>query len=83
MRNAPFRFKPADPFAFFAEHGWRLREIRYFADEAERLGRPRPMPAPLRVALKLLALFAPKARLDRIRKFAGYMVLEPSSGNVN
>jgi methyltransferase (TIGR00027 family) len=83
MRNAPFRFKPADPFAFFAEHGWRLREIRYFADEAERLGRPRPMPVPLRLALKLLALFAPKERLDRIRKFAGYMVLEPSSGNVN
>jgi methyltransferase (TIGR00027 family) len=83
MRNAPFRFKPADPFAFFAEHGWRLREIRYFADEAERLGRPRPMPVPMRLALKLLALFAPKERLDRIRKFAGYMVLEPSSGNVN
>jgi hypothetical protein len=41
------------------------------------------MPVPLRLALKLLALFAPKERLDRIRKFAGYMVLEPSSGNVN
>jgi methyltransferase (TIGR00027 family) len=78
MRNAPFKFKPADPFAFFAAHGWRLREIRYFADEAGRLGRPRPMPGPLRVALKLLALLAPKERLDAIRKFAGYMMLEPA-----
>jgi O-methyltransferase involved in polyketide biosynthesis len=78
MRNAPFKFKPADPFAFFAAHGWRLREIRYFADEAGRLGRPRPMPLPMRLALKLLALLAPKERLDALRKFAGYMILEPA-----
>ena len=83
MRNAPFKFKPPDPIAFFAAHGWRLREIRYFADEAARLGRPRPMPLPMRLGLKLLALLGPKERLDALRKFAGYMVLEPSSGNAN
>jgi methyltransferase (TIGR00027 family) len=78
MRNAPFKFKPADPFAFFAAHGWRLREIRYFADEADRLGHPRPMPLPMQLGLKLLALLAPKERLDALRKFAGYMILEPA-----
>jgi methyltransferase (TIGR00027 family) len=78
MRNAPFKFKPVDPFAFFAAHGWRLRDIRYFADEAAPLGRPRPMPLPLRLALRLLALLAPQERFDALRKFAGYMVLEPA-----
>jgi O-methyltransferase involved in polyketide biosynthesis len=78
MRNVPFRFKPEDPIAFFAQHGWRVKEIRYFADEADRLRRPRPMPILMKAALKLLALLAPNERAQAARRFAGYMLLEPA-----
>jgi hypothetical protein len=36
------------------------------------------MPLAMRLGLKLLALLAPKERLDALRKFAGYMILEPA-----
>jgi methyltransferase (TIGR00027 family) len=78
MHNAPFRFKPEEPIAFFAQHGWRVKAIRYFSDEAERLGRPQPMPILMRAVLKLLALLAPKDRVRAARRFAGYMLLEPA-----
>ena len=36
LRAAPLQFEPADWFAFFAQHGWTLAEMRYLADEAVR-----------------------------------------------
>jgi hypothetical protein len=30
--------------AFFTDHGWRIREIRYLGEESQRLGRPVPLP---------------------------------------
>jgi hypothetical protein len=55
-----------------------VKAIRYFSDEAERLGRPQPMPILMRAVLKLLALLAPKDRVRAARRFAGYMLLEPA-----
>jgi len=37
---APFKFNPPDWFMFFAQHAWRFPDLKYFADEAERLRRP-------------------------------------------
>jgi O-methyltransferase involved in polyketide biosynthesis len=64
MRNTPFRFSPKDWF-FFDQHGWRPREMRYILEEAERLGRPLPLPFLLKVWVKLLRPFMSRARRDR------------------
>ena len=42
--NAPMKFKPGDWHAFFSEHGWAAREIRYLAEEGVRLERSSPTP---------------------------------------
>ncbi len=44
MRNAPFRFELDDWFGFFNQHRWQPAQTRYLVDEAERLGRPIPLP---------------------------------------
>lgn len=77
MQNAPFRFDPADWFGFFEEHGWRFREARYLAEEAERLGRPIPLPRLVKIATMLSAPFLPKERRAALKRFAGYVLLEP------
>lgn len=75
MRNAPFKFAPKDYFGFFAGHGWHLREIRYLAEEADRLRRPIQFPPILRIR----RLFASKKRQASFRKFQGYVLF----GNQN
>jgi len=77
MRNAPFRFNPKDWFFLFGEHGWRASEIRYIAEEANRLGRPIPLSFFVLAWIGLKTLFASRARRDRMRKFASYMLLVP------
>ena len=77
MRNAPFRFNPKDWFSLFGEHGWRASEIRYIAEEANRLGRPIPLPFFVLAWIGLKTLFASRARRDRMRKFAAYVLLVP------
>lgn len=76
-RNAPFKFAPADWFGFFREHGWRLKEMRYFAEEAERLRRPLRLPVLMMVLSAIRAFFATQQRRRAYRKLAGYAVLEP------
>jgi methyltransferase (TIGR00027 family) len=77
MRNAAFRFKPADWFGFFREHGWQGKQIRYIADEAERLGRPMPLPLPMKILVKLTMALVPSARRKAFREFMAYVLLEP------
>lgn len=78
MGNAPFRFEPADWFGFFREHGWRAREIQYMTDAAQRLGRPLPLPWYMKAMVSISRLLAPKERMDAMRKFAAYVLLEPA-----
>src|SRR5215471_4315888 len=77
MRNAPFRFAPKDWFGFFAGHGWNVQEVRYIVEEAERLGRPIPLPALMKAWMKLVGFFASRARRERMRRFAAYVLLVP------
>lgn len=77
MRNAPFKFVPTDWFGFFAEHGWRLREIRYLLDEAQRRKRPPSLPILPALVTSVRQLLMSRARREASRKFAGYMLLEP------
>jgi methyltransferase (TIGR00027 family) len=78
LQNAPFRFEPADYFQFFREHGWRVKEERYFVDVGAALGRPLPLPRGMRVWGALRGLFASRERKEAFRKFAGYVLFEPA-----
>lgn len=77
MVNAPFQFAPGDWFAFFKHHRWALKQMRYFPDEAEKLGRPMPMPPLARGIMRIWRIWKP-ARLEAFRTFGGYALLEPS-----
>jgi len=77
MRNAPFRFAPKDWFGFFAGHGWNVQEVRYIVEEAERLGRPIPLPALMKAWMKLVGFFASRTRRESVRRFAAYVLLVP------
>jgi methyltransferase (TIGR00027 family) len=79
VRNVKFKFTPDDWFGFFAGHGWRIKEIRYLAEEAERLHRPIEVPLPLKIFFKVRGLFSSKKRRAAFRKFSGYILLEPAS----
>jgi methyltransferase (TIGR00027 family) len=78
MRNAPFRFAPANWFGFFQEHGWRPREMRYLPEEGERLGRPIPLPRWMKLGMKIAGLFLAEERRRASRNFMGYALLAPS-----
>jgi O-methyltransferase involved in polyketide biosynthesis len=77
MRNAPFQFEPKDWFGFFAGPGWRASEVRYIAEEAERLGRPIPLPFLFKAWFGLRSLFMSRARRAGMKKFAAYVLLIP------
>jgi hypothetical protein len=77
MKNAPFKFTPEDWFGFFGEHGWRPEEIRYLAEEGDRLKRPIRLPLFPTIIMRIRALFTSKQRRAAFRKFAGYVLLEP------
>jgi methyltransferase (TIGR00027 family) len=78
MQNAPFKFAPGDWFDFFKRHGWQTKEIRYFTEEAERVGRPFPLPFRLRLLMAVSRLWLSTGRQQTMRRFAGYALLERS-----
>jgi methyltransferase (TIGR00027 family) len=80
MKNAPFRFEPADYFGFFREHGWRPKEIRYIAAEGERLNRPQPSPRSATMSSRLREFFISRGRREARGKSAAYVLFEPASG---
>jgi len=81
MQNAPWKFQPADYFAFFREHGWYSGEMRYLAEEADRLKRPMQLPLVVKLLFALRRLFTSKRRREAFRKTAGYVLFEPGIKN--
>jgi methyltransferase (TIGR00027 family) len=79
LRQTPFKFRPPDWFAFFAQHGWRPRQMRYLADEGQRLRRRPPLPLRIRVLMAVTRPLTPAARRGAFRKSAAYAVLEPTA----
>jgi methyltransferase (TIGR00027 family) len=77
LRNAPFRFDPADYFGFFQQHRWQAKDVCYLWDEGARLERPMPLPPVAAFWLKLLRPFISQARGEAVRKHVGYVVFEP------
>jgi methyltransferase (TIGR00027 family) len=82
LQNAPFKFKPDDWFGFFAQHGWRPKQIRYLAEEAELLRRPIEIPFWPKVLMTIRSLFASKERRAAFKRFSGYVLLEPAEKRV-
>ena len=76
LRRSPFKFQPPDWFGFFAEHGWRAREVQYLPEVGERLGRPAPLPRSVRLLVWLSRLFKPGAGKSALGRFSGYALLE-------
>jgi methyltransferase (TIGR00027 family) len=72
MRNASFRFDPGDWRRFFADKGWRPKEMKYLGEESVRLHRPVPMPW----FVKPLHPFMPRARRQAMLRMTGYALLE-------
>jgi hypothetical protein len=72
MRCSPTRFNPPDWPAFFASRGFAIKQMRYLADEGQRLGRRPPTPWPLRLVMRFLPLRWRESR----QKFTGYALLE-------
>jgi methyltransferase (TIGR00027 family) len=73
-RNAPFRFVPGDWERFFADQGWRLKEMKYLGEESGRLQRSVPMPWFVRP----LRPFMSGTRRQDMLRMTGYALLERS-----
>jgi methyltransferase (TIGR00027 family) len=72
MRNAPFLFDPPDWEVFFADHGWRPRQMRYLGEVSVRLHRRMPTPW----FVKVLRPFASADRRREMRRMTGFALLE-------
>ena len=79
MENAPFLFEPKDYFGFFLRIGWKPKEIRYFADEAERLRRPAPFPLITRFVMGILGLAVSPERRREMKQYAGFVLFKPEN----
>jgi methyltransferase (TIGR00027 family) len=79
MQRSPFKFAPPDWFGFFAEHGWRPREIQYLPEVGQRLGRPAPLPRAVRLLIRLSRLLKSGAGKNALGRFSGYVLLEPAA----
>jgi methyltransferase (TIGR00027 family) len=77
MENAPLQFEPADYLSFFGGHGWRVKEMRYVFEEAQRLNRPLSMPLFYRCWMRLRGMVRPKHQSALLKAIA-YVLLEPA-----
>jgi len=71
LKNAPFRFAPANGTRFFLPLGWQEVQFRSTVDEARRLKRPMRRTW----LLRLITFFSGPARRERIRRMSGYVML--------
>lgn len=78
MRNAPFKFAPDDWLEFYQSHGWRCRQIRYLAEEAQRRNRQPELPRWQAIVAAVQKVLMPRARREASAKMAGHILLEPA-----
>ena len=76
MGDVRFQFDPPDWFAFFQQHGWKPKEMRYFVEEGSRLKRIPPLPVPVLLLYALRAPFMSAKARDELRRSAGYALME-------
>ena len=82
MKNAPFKFFPADWYGFFEKLGWKVSQIKYLHVESKNLGRKAPMPYVWPMLSAILKIISPN-KLNKITeglaKSIGYAVLSPKN----
>jgi methyltransferase (TIGR00027 family) len=78
MQNAPFQFEPNDYFGFFAGLGWQPREVRYLAEEANRLNRQPAFPVTVKWLMRVMGLFMSRERRAAMKRYTGSVLFEPS-----
>ena len=76
-----FLFEPKDYFAFFAATGWQPKEVKYFAEEAQRLRRPAPFPWHVRLITSVLGIMLPPVKRRAMRQYAGFVLFGPATGH--
>jgi hypothetical protein len=74
LENAPFQFDPKDYFGFFAQHGWRSKDIHWVQDAARRFGRPAP--ALMRYWYLFRGIFMSKETRKELRNSMAYILFE-------
>jgi methyltransferase (TIGR00027 family) len=79
MKHSPFLFEPKNYFNFFAACGWAPKEIKYFGEEAEHLGRPAPFPWLVRLINAMLSLVMPPDKRRAVKQYVGFVLFEPRS----
>jgi methyltransferase (TIGR00027 family) len=79
MKNAPFLFEPKDYFGLFSQSGWKPKETRYFAIEAERLRRPAPFPFTIRLVMRIMEIFMSSERRQETKRYAGFVLFEAAN----
>ena len=79
MKHSPFLFEPKDYFGFFADCGWVPKEIKFFGEEAEHLGRPAPFPWLARLITAMLSLVMSPEKRKAAKQYAGFVLFEPRS----
>jgi methyltransferase (TIGR00027 family) len=75
MKNAPFVFQPSNFLAFFAQQGWKKRNMTYLIPEGIRLGRKIDLPW----YKSLMVKFTTRSNQQEIREMMGYVVLQNES----
>lgn len=65
-------------FGFFAGLGWHPREIRYLAEEADKLNRPPAFPVTVRFVTRVMGLFMSRERREAMKRYTEYVLFEPS-----
>jgi len=74
LKNAPFRFFPADWDGFFLQHGWARKEAHYYGEIGRRFRRRPPMPWWVPFVLMLMS----KERRAQAEKMSGYLLMVPA-----
>jgi methyltransferase (TIGR00027 family) len=72
MKNAPFRFFPADWLGFFKSLGWVAKEVRFTSEIAREFNRLMPMPSWARLILRLM----PKKMREESIRMSGHVIFQ-------
>ncbi|HTA81882.1 MAG TPA: hypothetical protein VK783_03045 [Bacteroidia bacterium] len=54
LKHTPLIFDVAEPFSFFSEQGWKIKENISILDEGDRIGRSMPILFPWSFLIKIL-----------------------------
>ena len=72
LRNAPFQFYPEDWMGFFEKRGWHLKQLQFYTEISEKLGRSTPIPK----FFKFFELVMGKKWATPFKQMSGFLLWE-------